>query len=171
MSDFAAARDTAFREILAFARRELRPDDEIQVIDFASVAADRLSATRVADLPAGGLVQVPVPDGTATNLDPVLRLVAETHRSSCDIALLLLSDAQLFDLPPTAPAGLDVLRDAGVHDLVLLVPGDAVEVPLVWGATFPSAAVTRFDGNDADETAVAFGRTVAEVTGQELSSR
>jgi hypothetical protein len=33
------------------------------------------------------------------------------------------------------------------------------------------AAPRHFDGNDADETALAFGRTLADIPGQELVPR
>jgi hypothetical protein len=170
MNDYGDARDHALRELLTWAADgNLRADDEIAVVDFAAAAAPRLPVTPVpAAAAAAALTPVPVPDGRFTNLAPVLDTVSAMPAGRCDQALLLLSDAQLGDLPPDEPQGRAVLAAHDVHDVVLLVPGDGIAVPAAWTSAFPAAPPIRFDGHDADATALAIGRAVAHLTGQTL---
>lgn len=172
MSDYAGARDSALGQLVGWSRGNLRPDDELAVIDFAESAAIRLPVTRVDALPAGAASSaIAVPDGRTTNLAPVLDRVREQPGGRCDRALLLLSDAQLADLPATVTDGRTALSAHDVHDADLLVPGEDIDVPAQWTTAFPAAAPIRFDGHDTDDTAVAFGEAVAVLTGQELETR
>jgi hypothetical protein len=63
------------------------------------------------------------------------------------------------------------MRRAGVHQVHLLVPGHDIQSPTSWVNAFPVAAPRHFDGNDADETALAFGQTLADILGRELVPR
>lgn len=84
---------------------------------------------------------------------------------------MLLSDAQLADLPGDEASGREQLAAHQVHDLLLLVPGESIEVWPQWSTAYPSAQPIRFDGTNADATAVAFGEAVAGLTGQALADR
>lgn len=81
---------------------------------------------------------------------------------------MLMSDAQVADLPIDASTGRDVLLAHGVR---LLVPDDAIDVPPTWTMAFPDAPPEPFDGLDQDRTAVAVGRAIAGLTGQSLTPR
>ena len=168
MTGYDAARDQALSQLVAWASDgNLRPDDEITVVDFAADAALRVPVTPVTSVGAAA-PPVAVPDGRFTNLGPVLDVLATQPAGPCDHALLLLSDAQLADLPSGEAHGRTVLAAHDLHDVVLLVPGDDIDVPPAWTTAFPSAPPVRFDGHDADETALAIGAAVARLTGQNL---
>lgn len=169
MRDETDARDAAFAELVPWAARNLRPDDELDVIDFAAEARLRAATpvSRLATTTVPG--PAPVRDGRYTLLDPVLDQVRSLGASSCDTALVLLSDGQLVGVPSSEDAARLLLRGAGLHDLLLLVPGRSLEVPPEW-STFPTAAVRRFDGTDADVTAEAFGSAIGSLTGQTLTN-
>ncbi len=170
MADFSHARDSALDQLQQWARRPntLRADDEIAIVDFAFEAKTRLPPTPVAD--SSVTAQQPVDDGNATLVRPMLEAVAALPVSSpaCDTVLILLSDAQVSDLPGTPAEGAEMLRNSGVHDVRLLVPGEAIEVPNVWTRAFPGAPPLRFDGLDGEETALTIGKTIAELTRQRL---
>lgn len=97
--------------------------------------------------------------------------VAQLPPTSCDTLLVLLSDAQLADLPAAEAQGLRVLADAGVHDLRLLVPTAAIDVPGEWLDAFPSAPPIVVDGTDAAATGLTVARMLAQVTDQEVVRR
>ncbi|WP_224401695.1 vWA domain-containing protein [Pseudonocardia sp. ICBG1034] len=172
MAGYAGARDSALAQLLGWAGDNLRPDDEITVVDFAERSAVRLPVTTVDALrPADGAVAAAVRDSHTTYLGPVLDQVRAQPGGPCDRAVLLLSDGLLADLPATADRGRAVLTAHDVHDLELLAPGEDVEVPAQWSTTFPAAAPIRFDGHDADDTAVALGGAIAAITRQTLEER
>jgi hypothetical protein len=170
MTDFAAARESALSDFLGWAPDNLRPNDEVGVIDFAGAA----SWTRVPTPIGSSAVRGPARDvyvGDQTLLMPVLDRVAELPSSPCHTVLVLFSDAQLSDLPPTEEEGRSVLQAAGLDGVVLLVPGDDIDVPDVWTTVFPAAEPQSFDGLDADETGLTVASVVAELTGQDLAER
>jgi hypothetical protein len=170
MRDFAAARDAALTQLIAWAKTNLRGDDEVAIVDFALDAAVRLPPTRRDAILGGGGTPL-VNDGRDTLLTPALAVADTFPPSQCDAILLLLSDAQISDLPADDAGGRRLLRDHKLHDVRLLVPGDGIEVYGGWSLAFPAAAPVRFDGSDTDSTALAFGRTVASLTGQRLEQR
>ncbi|TFV66835.1 VWA domain-containing protein [Blastococcus sp. CT_GayMR20] len=170
MSDFADARESALRDFLSWAPRNLRDDDELGVVDFAGAAAWTRQPTPVAE-PAVRGAAADVYQGDQTLLAPVLALAQALPPSHCRTALLLFSDAQLADLPQAEQEGRAAVQAAGVHDVVLLVPGEDIDVPEAWGTSFPAAEPRYFDGLDADETGLTVASVVAELTGQELQRR
>ncbi|WBB77297.1 hypothetical protein O7606_13405 [Micromonospora sp. WMMD882] len=169
MADFAAPRDRALDRLFSWLGDNLRDGDEVAVVDFAAEAATRVPATdyRTARLtgPTGAK------DGRDTLVRPALDQVRRLGPTTCDTELMFISDAQINDLPGDADAGRRILADTDVHGIHLLVPGEEVEVDDRWTVAFPSAAPIRFDGNDADETALTLGEAVAAVTGQRLEQR
>lgn len=167
MTNYAVARDAALAQLIDWSRKNLRPDDELAVVDFAADAAARIPPAR-RDKLAGAGVAAGATDGTYTNLAPALQAIDGFRAGACDTELVLISDAQLADLPPDAAGGKQLLRRHHIHDVRLLVPGDDVDVPQLWGMDFPEAYPTRFDGTDPDATALAFGQAIAGFTGQTL---
>lgn len=172
MAEFATARDAALSQLQQWAAKPdtLRDDDQIAIVDFAFEAKTRLPPVPVAHsaLPAANAV----PDGQATLLRPLLGRIKEfpAVKQPCDTVLILFSDAQLSDLPATPAEGISLLRGAGVREVRFLVPGTKIQVPGEWSQAFPSARPIRFDGLNAGETALTIGRTIADLTRQELVS-
>jgi hypothetical protein len=167
MNDFAAARDSALADFLAWAPDNLRDDDELGVVAFAGAAAWTREPAPVVHA-AARRPPVNVHQGDQTLISPVLALVAALPATPCRTALLLFSDAQLADLPPEEEQGRAAVQAAGVHDVQLLVPGEEIEVPDLWTTSFPAAAPQYFDGLDADDTGLAVASVIAGLTGQEL---
>jgi hypothetical protein len=167
MRDFTVPRDDALRQLFRWVKKNLRPDDQLAIIDFAAVAKIRMPPTRVADLGA-----LPPPagahDGVYTYFRPILADVDQFPRTSCDTALVLISDAQLIDLPSTPAVGRNLLLDHHIDKIRLLVPGAAIQVWPAWIKGFPSAAPYVFDGTNAEATGLTLGRVVVSLTGQSL---
>jgi len=170
MTEFAAARENAVDTFLRWAPGNLRSDDELGVLDFAAEARWAREPATI-ERGTGGRASAGAVDGLDTLLQPVLDRVAELSPSDCDTVLLLVSDAQLADLPGSAEEGRAALRAAGVHDVVLLVPGEDIDVPPVWTTAHPEAEPLRFAGEDADAAALVLGQVVAGLTGQTLEER
>ncbi len=168
MLNFSSARDAALSQLVAWLPGNLRPDDEVAVIDFAGVASVRNPPTRVGQLTQRPAVDVSGGSARGTLLDPVFDSVSGLPPTRCQSALVLMSDAQLDDLPANAAAGRRLLLDHSTHAVRLLVPGRAIVVPPEWTTAFPEAPPARFDGYDGSATALAFGRTIADLTGQNL---
>lgn len=167
MKSYSVARQAALAQFLAWAPGQLRPDDQIGVINFADTAA--WTSTPVS--PGTGSTSRPgsTSDASSTLLSPVLEAVAAAPASSCRTWLLLLSDAQLADTPATPGHARAALVDAGIDDLSLLVPDPDISVPHQWTTVFPFAAPVRFDGSNPDQSALTYGRLTADITGQHLT--
>lgn len=171
MADIAGPRDAATGELLAWLPRNLRPDDELAIVDFASTARTRLPATRIADL-GPGQAPAPVTVGQTgyTNLGPALSDVAALVPTSCDVDVLLLSDGQFADLPTSPGQGRALLLGAGVHDFHLLVPTENdQDPPAEWPLAFDGTIPAHFDGDDAEASALVVAEAVASCTGQTLA--
>lgn len=167
MSDYAAARDSALAQLQHWATlpQTLRADDEMTVVDFARTALTRFPPTPAASSPSRPAA--PVEDGHDTLLLPMLEQTRGfSAATGCEVVLLLLSDAQIADLPATPAEGRKLMREFGIHDIQLLVPGEKIDVPDTWAQAYPDAPPIRFDGLDPDETALTIGRTVGALTGQ-----
>jgi hypothetical protein len=171
MRDFAAARDAALAQFLRWVGLpdNLRDDDELAVVDFAAESAVRLQPSSP-DSGTGALRAPAVQDGVDTLLAPVLETVSGFPTTDCATALAFLSDAQLSDLP-ASEEGRRSMMAAGVDTVLLLVPGQEIDVPPQWRHAFPAAAPMRFDGHDAEDTARTFGETVAGLVDQTLERR
>ncbi len=169
MQDFAVARDDALQQLFSWVKQhhDLRPDDQVAIIDFAAVAQVRMEPTAVSSL--GGL---PPPtgarDGYYTYFRPVLADISHFPPTRCDTALVLISDAQLIDLPATQAAGQQLLAEHQVGRIRLLVPGAGIQVYPVWLKGFPAAVPVVFDGQDPAATGLALGNTIVGLTGQTL---
>lgn len=164
MEQLAEPRRRAVQQLLAWAPDNLRPDDELAVIEFAGDAAvqRRPSPIGVQELPSD---IHPSTDGT--RLTPVLDAVGGFEHSPCRTSLLLLSDGRMSDLPDSEATATRELTRRGVHRIDLIVPGQ-VEVQPDWTRYYPTAPPDFFDGNDPDDTAVTIARHVAGSAGQAL---
>jgi hypothetical protein len=167
MRDYTTARDLALAQLVSWAPLNLRPDDEIAVIDFALVAQVRLRPTAIGEAPRAEAARA-VRDGRDTLLQPLLARVGEFRPTRCRVVLTLLSDAVLADLPSSEQSGIDLLRAHRVDDVRLLVPSPTIGVPATWTAGFPRAVPVRFDGLQQDRTALVIGQTLADLTDQDL---
>ena len=165
MADFRRPRNAALSELLAWLPRNLRPDDEVGVMEFAGNAAWTRSPESVTRLQAFDPAQI---DLQGTRLSPVLDLVGQLPQSRCATSLLLLSDGKASDLPAGESQGLDALGSSHVHDLHLLVPGRRIGIPGAWRQAFPASPPLRFDGSDPEKTAMTFGAILSTATGQRL---
>ena len=177
MSEYAAAREGALATLLAWLPRNLRADDELAVVDFAQAAATVLEPTPASRLVGRAPGGAGASDGTYTWLAPVLNEMDGWDSSRCDVALVLLSDAQLVvsargaeaePLPFTPGQGRELMRRHDIHDVRLLVPDPSIKVPQIWTEGFPEAQPHRFHGLDRDETAKAVAGAIADLTGQKL---
>ncbi|MGW2787020.1 hypothetical protein ACWC3X_38400 [Streptomyces populi] len=168
MTGCASARDAALSTFTQWAMTNMHSDDEVAVLDFAAAARVRLRPTPLAQATA----TLPKPsrlDSSDTRLNPLLHTIRRLPPSGGRTALLLLSDAQLADLPTTSTAGQQMLQEHGIDDLRLLVPGPSIPLPAQWDTVFPMASPDRFDGRDADATGLALARALASLTGQRLA--
>ncbi len=170
MSDFAPARERAVQRFLGWAQANLRPDDEVGVLEFASEAA----WSRVPTPVSAGVAAYRNSDsnvGGGTELAPVVGALKALPRSQCDTAVVLLSDAQINGLPADETAARGLLQDLDVHDLALLVPDRRIQVYPGWLQLFPYATPEAFDGLDDAQTGVVLAQQVALLTGQGLSTQ
>lgn len=169
MRDFAVARDDALQQLFDWVKQNhnLRPDDQVAIIDFAAVAQVRMQPTAVSRL---GSLPAPTGarDGTYTYFQPVLADISQFPSTQCDTALVLISDAQLIDLPVTQVTGQQLLAAHHVGRIRLLVPGAGIQVGTAWTKGFPAATPLVFDGQDPAATGVALGNTIVGLTGQTL---
>jgi hypothetical protein len=167
MQDFAVARDDALQQLFGWLKKNLRADDQVAIIDFAAVAQIRMRPTDVyalGSLPAATGAR----DGTYTYFRPILDDVSQFPPSGCDTALVLISDAQLIDLPDTPTEGRHLLSDHHVGRIRLLVPGTGIRIGADWTKGFPAAVPQVFNGLDPAATGLALGNTVVGLTGQSL---
>jgi hypothetical protein len=175
MRDFAVPRDDALVQLFAWVKgtpttRNLQVDDQVAIVDFAAVALTRMVPVTVGDL--GTLPGATgAKDGEYTYFTPILDRIAAFPNTTCDTDLVLISDAQLEDLPSDSAAGQALMRRYAIDKVRLLVPGAAIKVPAQWQESFPSARPSVFDGTDAKSTGLAFGHTIANLTGQTLVPR
>jgi Mg-chelatase subunit ChlD len=168
MSNYATARDDALAQLIAWVRVNLRADDQVAVVDFAQEAAVALAPT-AAHAIGGARVSVPAADGPFTLIDPVLAALDGFPTTRCDTAAVLISDAQIADLPRTAAEGDALLVTHHIHDIRLLVPGAGIQVDPAWSVAFPAAPPRVFDGRNPDATGLALGQTIVDLTHQRLA--
>lgn len=168
MTQYAAAREAALDELVAWAPANLRPTDEIGVLDFADSAEWAQRPSTVHHLATFGPRRRPTHLGGGTAWRPVIDRVAALGDHPGLTSLWLVSDGEYPDYPANTDAARRLLVDAGVTLMPLLIPSPAAVVPDVWLDVFPDHPALSFEGLDAHATAVAFAHTLAAVTGQRL---
>lgn len=169
MSPMEAPRETALTELLGWLPRNLRPNDEIGVLDFAVGAQWVMRPTVVQQLAAfGPSLLASTLDGGGTEWRPVIDRVQGLPAHRTRTSLWLVSDGQYPDYPASTDIGRRMLQDAGIHSMPLLIPTDASDVPRAWADAFPDEPCLTFDGMNAHATAMAFAHALVTVTGQRL---
>ncbi len=169
MERYRGAREAALTELIAWAPANLRPTDEIGVLDFAEAAGWSMRPTSVHHLATFGATRrEPELDGNNTLLAPVIDRVAGLGSHSGRVSLWLVSDGLYPDYPPSGDSARRLLQSAGIGSMPLLIPDRSAEPPPIWEDTFPDEPCLSFDGDDARTTALVFGQALALVTGQRL---
>lgn len=164
MDKFASARDDAFAELVPWAITNLRPDDELAVIDWASTAALASGPVRVDEVPRGTLPSAPV-DRDGTELSSAVDAVAALPVSACHTSLVFLTDTLIS---PVSAQVIRRLADATVTSVTVVLP-DGASVSSEWTDALPFSQMVISDAHDADATARSLGQAVAFATGQQLS--
>jgi len=168
MTEFSAPREQALGQFLQWAPDNLRSDDEIVVLSFTDYIQMVVDPVAVTARPAVGSLAM---GGTDTLIQPVISGIAQLPPTTCRVELILLSDGLVSDLESDSERARVQLRDAGITDVFLLVPGENIELDAAWEQTYPYAKPTRFDGTDPAETGLVFGEVMATVTGQHLEKK
>ncbi len=172
MDQVASARDAAIATLLTWLPGNLRPDDEVAALTFASTAGPVTGPTSIGSLDHEPLAAPDAPtDMAGTSWQPVIDTVGALPSTACGTALLVVSDADADQLPAGSATARSQLAAIGVDDLALLVPSPSIAVPDLWSQVYPYAAPVRFDGTDRQATARAMAQAIATVTGQSLGRR
>lgn len=168
MEKFVQPRNNALAQLLAWAPSNLRDDDELEAVVFSGDTFVAMAPTEIKKRPALGGTPPPV-DGTA--LVPLLNTIRRMPPSHCVQSLILLSDGIFQDLPAGSDAARQQLKDAGISNLALLVPGKNIKFEPTWQGLYPYAPPVIFDGLNSDKTGLAIGHALASITGQQLKER
>ena len=166
MREHAEERRAALRDLTAFSRRALRPDDVVLVVTYDGAMAVALPPTAVQDLPDGDVPE-PVPGVDGTTLVPVVEGVTALLQSSGCAAtgLASVTDGEFQD----GAAELDqALRTAALQRVHLLVPGGSGRPGPTRDDRLAEVEVEHFHPGDATELGLDYGRLIAGLTGQEL---
>jgi hypothetical protein len=181
MTSFTPQRERAEQELFAFARRELRPDDQISVAFFAGSAAlalppSALDALTTPPPVAGGLA-----DGTLlTPAVDVLRAGRTAASDACvERALVVITDGAIFD-GDEAAAAIANGSYARVYAVIpaatgWLRPGE-LDGPLRYVTVehFTDAGLAGRPASmlvDAKPLDVVLGDVIGSLTGQQLQQR
>lgn len=164
MASLTEPRDRAIDQLLAWAPTNLRADDELALISFSSEASVEIAPT-----PVGQPITRTGPPAASggTDLAPLLATISSLPDTRCRTSLLLLGDGQFGDLPADEATATRQLAQAGIDTFDFLVPG-STDIPSSWRSIYPSAPPVVFDGSNPDQTALVFGRHLADLTGQSL---
>ncbi len=166
MARYTTPRAAAVEEVLHWAPANLRPDDELAVIDWGGTAAAGLPTTPTARLPAAGLTQ-PAIDPTGSALTTAVTALAGQPASRCRTLAAVISDGLIAETDPAAM--LTSLQHADVDQIRLLRPSPKLPTPDRWTRILPYAPSTAFHGRDPTNTALTFGKLLATATGQHLT--
>jgi hypothetical protein len=167
---FSSFRQTALDRVLAWAPGNLRDDDLVTVVAFASSARTVFGPAAVGDLGTATVTLSGSGLGRGTLILPALREAAEaaqTVPAGMPAGLIALTDT-MIDNAEESKVGA-YLGQLGVSTVSVVEPaGLGVSSP--WGAAFPGTAAFEAATADADATAVAVGQALAHATGQVLAA-
>jgi hypothetical protein len=180
MVAYTAQREYAERELFAFARRELWPDDMFSAAFFSSTAAVALAPSPVTQLASAPVVPADLVGG-GTLLTPAVEglVAARPADAPCAArALVVITDGLLGDDPAVLSAALDSGHYTRVYAVIPADSGWGRPAPLT-GPGLERIVVHRFhDGGwsgrmasvlaDAKPLDVVFGHIFADLTGQQL---
>lgn len=165
MDAYIGEQTTAVEQLIAWSSKNLRPDDRIAVIDWADRAQVSLGSTPLHP----NLVPAQVDSsliGGGTLLAPALTEVQNLGHSQCATHLLVISDGGIADTHAAATLARSLTRDR-VKTVTLLNPVGPV-IPAEWSGVFPETRVEAITIDDPDVIALAIGRAVSSITGQQL---
>jgi len=165
MAGYASVRSDALREVVEWAPRNLRDDDELAVISWDSAADLVMPPTSILQLtnvpPNAG---IPL-GGNGSNIRDALDLIAQLPVTPCHSALVAITDT-LID-PLDGRAVEQALRDAGVGSIGVILPQQGSASP-TWMSAFPSTRIHHAQPDDPTATARSVGEAIAAATGQLL---
>lgn len=161
MAPYAAVRDETLAAIFEWAPKNLLPDDEFGVIDFADQAGVAMELTSVSRLDIEK-VGIGAPSG-GTLIRPPISLVMDWLSPVKPVWILALSDGEIFDRITLAEAR--VLGTSG--GTVLINPAYGV-LPKAWEASFPDSHLVTLEGDTAGSAAVGIARALAIVVDRRI---
>lgn len=165
---YTHVRDQVLDSISGWAPDNLRGDDQLAVISFASDAAVQLPATQVADLASGAARLTAVtPTGGGTNILPALDLArGQRYTPGAKTSLVVVTDSVITDLDARRVAA--ALTGLDVSSMSVITPR-GVTLTRDWRAAFAGAHQFTADPASEHEVSVALGEAFAVATGQRLT--
>jgi len=167
---FEQMRNDAIAQVLAWAPNNLRNDDTITVISFASAALVTMPTTLVGDLannhisPSRGTAK----DGRYTNLIPALKSAIDTLPSNkTPTSIIAITDTLIADTQ--SPEIIELLSELNVTSMSVILP-KGMDLNDSWASTFAWEAEFRSDPDDTQAIAIAVGQALAHATGQRLKA-
>lgn len=162
---YAAMRDSLLRELVAWAPRNLRPDDVVTVISFAGDAATRLAPVSVADLGQGAAFSDVGVDSGSTSIRPALEEAVRVAPTGMTTTLVVMTDTIVDDADQAPVATL--VRELGAESTTLIRPEKA-KVTDDWEQSFGWEHVIAADPGSIGASGVALAKAVAYATRQHV---
>lgn len=166
-TQYTQMRQDLLDQLATWAPENLRPDDMVTVIAFASDAQIRMAPTTVADLQARGpRYQNTPPGGSGTSIQPALEQAEQIAPTGMTSTLIVLSDTLVDDATPQAAAHTAAALNATT--MTLMVP-DGTDPTPQWSQAFAWEQVISVDPGSLDQTGVAVAQALAHATGQTVT--
>lgn len=180
-AQYSDLRAQTLDQVAAWAPRNLRSDDTIEVYGFAGHARTVLPPTRVDRLP-GSIVYRGFADGDGTSIIPALTAAADASDASgagssgsgssgssapaSQTTIIAVTDTKMDDLGD-GDAIEAIMRRIGVSSMTLILPKGIHATP-GWKARFGYEQEVRTNVRSQDSVAMAIGKALAFATRQEL---
>jgi hypothetical protein len=166
-ADYDQVRRQVLDQLAEWAPENLRPDDLVTVVSFASDAVIKVPTTRVADLANQPVDSSRSAAGGGTDIQPALRLLTEgTDATRAPVSLVAVTDTMIGDADPDIIGHL--ITDLGATTMSVITP---TGVQGSWRDAFGWEIELKADPDSADQTALAVGEAFAHATGQRLEAR
>lgn len=164
---YSRVRRQVLDQLAEWAPENLRPDDLVTVVSFASDAVVKMPTTRVADLANRPADSTPTAPGGGTDIQPALRLLADgTKATDAPVSLIAVTDTMIGDADHDAIEAL--VAGLGATTMSVITP-TGVEAP--WRDAFGWELELKADADSVNQTALAVGEAFAHATGQRLEER
>lgn len=162
---YANARKATIEQLAVWAPQNLRPDDTVTVVSFASGAAIRLPLTPVSGLQQAQFDQDVEFEMLGTAIVPALTLAASLG-SGHNRALIAVTDT---DIAAANPAVVErLITETNATSLSAVMPnGESTRAQ--WLELFPWGEEFWADPNSANEVSLALGKALAHATGQQVT--
>lgn len=166
-ADYDQVRRQVLNQLAEWAPANLRPDDLVTVVSFASDAVIKMPTTRVADIADRPADSTPTAPGGGTDIQPALRLLSEgTNAANAPVSLVAVTDTMIGDADPDVIG--DLVADLGATTMSVITP---IGVEADWRDAFGWQIELEADADSADQTALAVGEAFAHATSQRLEAR